>query len=175
MSKTVSADGRLQLINNAGISTAPGTLREQYAALYNTNLFGASITIETFLPLLRSSAQPGGKRILFVSSNLSSLTLATDPSSITPANQYPLYRSTKTALNMIMANYHVELKGEGFVVGALCPGYCGTNLNGFAGFKDPREGAKTIVRAAQAERGEVECRVIHGDGPEGAEEGVYPW
>lgn len=121
-----------QLVNNAGISVAPSapTLREQYQSIFNTNLFGTAVVTTTFTPLLQASTLPGGKRIIFVSSSLSSLTLGTPEDSKFPANQYPVYRSTKTALNMIMANYHFELKGEGFVVGAMCPGYCGTNLNG---------------------------------------------
>lgn len=113
-------------MNNAGISSAPTaeTLREQYASIYNTNLFGVAVLTEAFTPLLRASTLPGGKRIIFVSTTLSSLNLATAKDTGTPANQYPLYRSSKTALNMIMANYHAELAKEGFVVGGLCPGFC---------------------------------------------------
>ena len=45
------------LINNAGISSGPpeaGT-RENFRAVFETNLFGPAVVIETFLPLLRAS------------------------------------------------------------------------------------------------------------------------
>jgi NAD(P)-dependent dehydrogenase (short-subunit alcohol dehydrogenase family) len=121
------------LMNNAGIATqqAPAadgkgpTLRELYHQHYDTNLFGAGVTTEAFLPLLKKSTASGGKRIAFTSSGLSSLQWALeDPGQMGGAN-YPLYRSTKTALNMIMIYYARTLENEGFVVSGSDPGYCG--------------------------------------------------
>lgn len=79
---------------------------------------------------------------------------------------------------MLMAATDAELRGEGFVVGGLCPGYCGTNLNGFQGFKEARLGGAVIVRAVQAEKGAVAGKVIQdaGESVEGfGEKGIVPW
>lgn len=100
-----------------------------------------------FLPLLRKSTVSGGKRIAFTSSGLSSLQWATGDGQYSGAN-YPIYRSTKTALNMVMLYYVKTLEKGGFVVSASDPGYCATNLNNHNGLKDPRDGAKVLVRAA---------------------------
>ncbi|TKA32430.1 hypothetical protein B0A50_01536 [Salinomyces thailandicus] len=166
------------LIHNAGISNAPGSLREQYAAIYQTNVFGPAAATEAFLPLLRASTLPGGKRIIFVSSSLSSLNIALAPDSPFPAKMYPIYRSSKTAVNMVMAGFASQLQDEGFIVGAVCPGYCGTNLNGYQGYKDPAEGASTVVRAAGLDREVIAGKLWHQreDAYEPAvEEGAYEW
>ena len=60
------------------------------------------------------------------------------------------------------------------VVTSVCPGYCGTNLNAYAGYKDPAEGAKVILDAVEGEKEDVELRVIHRDG-EGGAKGVHAW
>lgn len=101
------------LLNNAGIATAQAasedgkgpTLRELYHQHYDTNLFGTAVVTEAFLPLLKKSTVPGGKRIAFTSSGLSSLEWAvTRTDGGYAGSMYPLYRSTKTALNMIMVS-----------------------------------------------------------------------
>ena len=98
------------LMNNAGIAQAQAasedgkgpTLRELYQSHYDTNLFGAAVTTDVFLPLLRKSTVKGGKRIAFTSSGLSSLTWAEKGEY--SAASYPIYRSTKTAMSMIMVS-----------------------------------------------------------------------
>lgn len=60
------------------------------------------------------------------------------------------------------------------VISAVCPGYCGTNLNGYAGIKDAFEGAKIIKDAVEGKKEDVELRVIHNDG-EGGTRGVCAW
>lgn len=161
------------LINNAGVAQAQAaakggsgpSIRDIYRSHYETNLFGAAATTEAFLPLLRKSST---KRLAFTSSTLGSLALASDSQGPMAAANWPIYRSTKTALNMIMLYYAQSLEKDGFVVSGADPGYCGTNLNGFQGFKDPRDGAKEIVKAAIGSREEVHGKVV-GD------QGVVPW
>ena len=73
-----------QLINNAGINgsalaKAGASLREQFHAVFNTNVFGAAVVTDAFLPLLRQSTAEEGKRIVFVSSSMGALTLVADP------------------------------------------------------------------------------------------------
>ena len=103
--------GRLDiLMNNAGIAlpqsaAADGTgpsLRELYQKHYDTNLFGAAVTTDAFLPLLRKSTVQGGKRISFTSSGLSSIEWALTLGENMNGANYGIYRSTKTAMNMVM-------------------------------------------------------------------------
>jgi len=61
---------------------------------------------------------------------------------------------------MLMACYAANLDKEGFVVGACDPGFCATNLNGNSGFKDPRDGAKVIVRMVEAPKEDVHGAMI---------------
>jgi NAD(P)-dependent dehydrogenase (short-subunit alcohol dehydrogenase family) len=156
------------LLNNAGISgnqaaTPEQTLREAYQEQFNTNVFGAAAVTEAFLPLLRKG---GSKRLAFVSTGLSSLQKAADGTQ--PMSKFPLYRTTKAALNMVMLYYAHKLENEGFVVSAPAPGFCATNLNGGAGKKDPRDGAKMLVKALLGDREEVHACVV-------SESGREPW
>lgn len=156
------------LLNNAGIAgnqsaTKDQTLREAYQQQFDTNVFGAAAVTEAFLPLLRKG---NSKRIAFTSTGLSSLQKAADGTQ--PASKFPVYRTTKTALNMIMLYYAKTLEDEGFVVSAAAPGFCATNLNNHAGKKDPREGAKMLVKALLGSKEEVHAAVV-------SETGKEPW
>jgi len=155
----------LQFVANAGVSSAPGNTREHFQQLYNTNVFGHAICTDIFLPLLRKSTLRGGKRIVYVSSGLGQLTIAADKNGPYPGKLFPIYRSSKSALNMLMVHYADLLEEEGFVVCGMCPGFCGTNLNGYSGPKDPRVGAKMMLTAAEAEKDDVFKRVVNEGGP----------
>lgn len=166
------------LMLNAGISRAVGvesdlepnangsgpSLREQYRQQYDTNVFGAAVCVDTFLPLLRKSTAPGGKRIAFTGSSTACLELARTDSGSLNGKNYRLYRSTKTALNMVMVSYARELEDDGFVVSASNPGHCGTNLNLYKGLKDPREGAKVLVECVEGKKEDVHGFLIDESG-----------
>jgi NAD(P)-dependent dehydrogenase (short-subunit alcohol dehydrogenase family) len=156
------------LLNNAGISgnqsaTPEQSLREAYHEQFNTNVFGAAAVTEAFLPLLRKGES---RRLAFVSTGLSSLQKAADGTQ--PMSKFPLYRTTKAALNMVMLYYVHELEKDGFVVSAPAPGFCATNLNGGAGKKNPRDGAKMLVKALLGDKEEVHACVL-------SESGKEPW
>jgi NAD(P)-dependent dehydrogenase (short-subunit alcohol dehydrogenase family) len=164
--------GRLDmLLNNAGITTdhtsasTTSNIRATYHSLYDTNLFGAVATTEMFLPLLHKGSR---KRIAFTSSGLGSLKWAHDSSDIMSAVNLPIYRSTKTALNMVMLHYARLLESDGFVVCAADPGYCSTNLTSFVGGRPPTEGAEVLVRALLDGKEDVHAAVID-------EAGKEPW
>lgn len=148
---------------NAGIAYTEGSTREQFKKIYDTNVFGASVTTDAFLPLLRKSTKPGGKRIAFTSSGLASLKWAAEREDNYNGAYYAIYRSSKTATNSIMVSYARQLEGEGFVVSASDPGYCATNLNKFSGLKDPRDGAKVLIRAAMADKASVHASMVLED------------
>lgn len=166
--------GRLDiLLNNAAIASAQNaaadgsgpSLRDLYRAQYETNVFGPAVVTDAFLPLLRKSSV---KRIAFTSSGLGSLKLSREIAGTYSGEHYPIYRSTKAALNMIMVHYTRLLDNEGFVVSAADPGYCATNLNSYNGLNDPRNGAKWLIEAATGEK-----ELIHGHVV--GEDGVVPW
>ena len=95
------------LINNAGIATSPDTnvsLRDDYHAVFGTNVFGVAVIIDCFLPLLRASSYHD-RRIVNVTSGLGQMGVAYSTVSHYSAKAFalPIYRSSKAALNMLTA------------------------------------------------------------------------
>lgn len=160
--------GRLDvLINNAGQSMenkdTAKSLRELYHAMFDVNLIGHASVTETFIPLLQRSPLP---RILFVSSNLGSLTIKSDSSSPFYALEAPAYRTTKAALNMLTIHYAVKFKD--WKINSCCPGFTSTNLNAFRGTGTVEDATINIIRLATLGR----------DGETGTfseKEGKLPW
>ena len=166
--------GRLDvLVNNAAVARPPGTdLAHQRPStadlntlrtIFETNLFGVITVTNALLPLLRRSAAP---RIVNVSSSGASLTRNADPAAQLPISAG--YTPSKTALTSLTLQYARDLRDEGILVNAVCPGYCATDLNGHAGFRTPAQGAVAAVRMA----------TIPPDGPTGTfvdDEGPVPW
>ncbi|KAF2719275.1 putative carbonyl reductase [Polychaeton citri CBS 116435] len=155
--------GKLDVLyNNAGISgaqvpSADGGWRQLYHQHYDTNLFGAAVVTEAFLPLMKKGSL---KRICFSSSDLGSLKKADESDGqLYSAANFVVYRSTKTALNMLMLYYAKSLQDEGFVVAAANPGYCATNLNGSSGMRDPRDGAKSLIYIVEQPKEKVHAKV----------------
>ncbi|WP_433430779.1 SDR family oxidoreductase [Nonomuraea sp. CA-141351] len=159
------------LVNNAAIggdissitpSTTPAAAVRE---VYETNVFGVVAVTNAMLPLLRQSE---AGRIVNMTSELGSLTMAMDPE--TPYWQFNVlpYNSSKTALNMITVSYAKELMDTPIKVNAANPGYCATDLNGHTGFRTAEQGAAIAVRLA----------TLGADGPTGAyleDAGVIPW
>ena len=128
------------LVNNAALHYDAGA-RAQSADLavvheaMETNLFGAWRTAIALLPLLRS-AEHG--RIVNVSSGGGSLA---DMGMGTPA-----YRVSKTALNALTRTLAAELRSEGILVNAVCPGWTATDMGGGGG-RPVADGAASVVWA----------------------------
>jgi len=138
------------LINNAAISGAQfegtETLRQKYHQVLDTNVSGTAVVTETFLPLLQASNAPSpGRRIVFVSSELGSMTVAAR--GLTNL-QYTEYCCSKAALNMMALNYLKRLKDENITIVVTTPGFCSTQLNNNTGTRLPEDGAMEIVVAA---------------------------
>ncbi|OQV01252.1 hypothetical protein CLAIMM_06640 [Cladophialophora immunda] len=162
--------GRLDvLFNNAGIMSTPGakSFRDDLCGVMETNAISAACVTEAFIPLMKKSPRP---RIVFMSSNFGSIAYCLDPARPFYGYDAKPYFTAKAAMNMIGAQYAVQLGKEGFKVNMVDPGFRSTNLNGFHEYGgNPAEGA---VEA---------CRVMVNtdkDGPNGtftSLEGPLPW
>jgi NAD(P)-dependent dehydrogenase (short-subunit alcohol dehydrogenase family) len=152
--------GRLDvLINNAGAmtdltSTIATTDMDVVKSCFDSNVFGPWQTTQAFLPLLRKSTQP---RIVNVTSGMGSYD---DPDF--GLNHFPgvlsTYALAKLTFNALTVKAAKELKGEGILVNAVCPGFTAT----YEGLKEHgarpvEESAKSIIWAA----------TLPADGPAG--------
>jgi NAD(P)-dependent dehydrogenase (short-subunit alcohol dehydrogenase family) len=143
--------GRLDvLVNNAGIlydtwqkpSTADlDTVQEAL----DTNLLGVWRMCKAFVPLLRRS-QHG--RIANVSSGAGAIASMDDST--------PAYSVSKAGLNAFTRTLAAELKRDGILVNAICPGWVATDMGG-AGGRPAEDGAASVVWAV----------MLPDDGPSG--------
>jgi NAD(P)-dependent dehydrogenase (short-subunit alcohol dehydrogenase family) len=132
-------------------------------AVYETNVFGAVRVLHAFLPLLEKSAAPV---VVNVSSGLGSLGLAADPGGPWSGFVFPVYSSSKAALNMLTVQYAAALPG--MRINSVDPGFTATDFNAHRGTQTVEEGAAAIVRHA----------LIGPDGPTGGfygASGARPW
>ncbi|KAF2798130.1 NAD(P)-binding protein [Melanomma pulvis-pyrius CBS 109.77] len=181
------------LVNNAGASydsaardtPGPVGLREAWDHSYSVNVTSTQVFTSTFIPLLLASSNP---RLLFVTSGLSSLNnyssgkIAAAQTAAVPAG-WPkppewnaiAYRSSKTALNMMMLDWARVLKADGVKVFAISPGFLATGLAGVGaetlrkfGAGDPSLGGIFIKDVVEGKRDADAGLVINSAG-------VQPW
>ncbi len=155
---TISAHtgGKLDvLVNNAGISNLgkdQNAKSVDVALIRETvevNLYGLIENTKAFIPLLRKSTT-GAPVILNVSTDMASNSY--QAKSKTPMHVVA-YNTSKAAANSYTIALAHELKGEGFKVNAVTPGFTSTKLNFFAkGGKTPRDGAKVLLPYALLEK-----------------------
>ncbi|KAJ7472752.1 hypothetical protein FB451DRAFT_1036182 [Mycena latifolia] len=169
--KTVESKfGRLDvLINNAGVAldsfTGEPSNRAIFEKTFAVNIFGAASTTEAFIPLLEKST---AARLVFVSSDLGSLTFRADPNGKYNFVDGPAYRSSKAAMNMLALGYAHRFRAKGWKVNIHNPGYTATDLNHNSGTGTVEDGAKGAVRLA----------TLGDDGETGTyseKEGPLPW
>jgi len=129
------------LVNNAAINydtwqdaaTADLAMVRETA---QTNLYGPWLLVQQFLPLLRAS---GHGRIVNVSSEAASLA--------SMGGGTPAYSTTKVALNALTRMLAAELRQDGILVNAICPGWVATDMGGPGG-RPVAEGAASVVWGA---------------------------
>jgi NAD(P)-dependent dehydrogenase (short-subunit alcohol dehydrogenase family) len=137
------------LVNNAAIlydtwaNAVDADLAQVHEAL-ETNLFGAWRMTQAVLPHLRRSAHG---RVVNVSSGSGSLS---EMGAGTPA-----YSVSKASLNALTRILAAELRADGILVNAICPGWTDTDMG--QGGRPVSEGAAGIVWAAE----------LPDDGPSG--------
>jgi len=155
------------LINNAGVSSHTPDLVDNLTECISVNVLGAARVTNAFLPLLKASSSP---RLIFITSVLGSIAARSDPND--PFGQIPAvgYRTSKAALNMLLACYSQELSGDGVKVFGICPGFLATELNGppdmmrQMGAAEPETGAQLVVSVIQGERDADQGKVVFKDG-----------
>ncbi|MFD9127239.1 SDR family oxidoreductase [Kitasatospora sp. NPDC059571] len=143
LARTVEAEfGRLDvLVNNAAVNYDTGARAadadlDEVRRTLETNLFGAWLTAEAFLPLLRRSRHP---RLVNVSSEAGSLAGM--------GGGTPAYGISKAALNALTRKLADELRPDGVLVNAVCPGWVATDMGGPGG-RPVADGAAGVVWAA---------------------------
>jgi NAD(P)-dependent dehydrogenase (short-subunit alcohol dehydrogenase family) len=133
--------GRVDVvINNAavnydtwqrGITADLGVVEETF----QINVLGAWRVIQAFVPLLRRSDHP---RVVNVSSESGSLA--------SMGGGTPAYAVSKAALNALTRVLAAELRSEGVLVNAVCPGWTATDMGGPGG-RPVAAGAASIMWA----------------------------
>jgi NAD(P)-dependent dehydrogenase (short-subunit alcohol dehydrogenase family) len=145
-------------------------LRKLYHDAYEINVFGAAATTEAFLPLL-TKAVASPPRIVFVSSHAGSMGLRSEQSSgiwkKLRSPSFPIYRSTKAALNMLTLHYAALFEEQGWMVNASAPNLTATNFSRGIG-RPASESAVNIVRLATLSAGGA-------TGTYSDENGAVPW
>jgi NAD(P)-dependent dehydrogenase (short-subunit alcohol dehydrogenase family) len=144
------------LVNNAGISggrIAPSeATADDMRRVYETNVFGVVRVLHAFIPLLEDSSAPV---VVNVSSGVGSLGLSSDPEGPWSDVNYPVYASSKAALNMLTIRYAAAFPT--MRINSVDPGFTATDFNRHRGTQSVEEGAEAIVRYA----------MITPDGPTG--------
>jgi NAD(P)-dependent dehydrogenase (short-subunit alcohol dehydrogenase family) len=138
------------LVNNAAIeydtdARATSADLDRVHRAMETNLYGAWRCALAFLPLLRRSPHP---RLVNVSSgggSISSMGAGT-----------PAYSVSKAALNALTRILAAELRGDGVLVNAVCPGWVETDMGGPGG-RPVADGAASVTWAVR----------LGDDGPNG--------
>ena len=155
------------LVNNAGISGGRISPSEATAdhmrTVYETNVFGTVRVLRAFIPLLEKSPTPV---VVNVSSGVGSLNLAADPEGPWREATFPVYASSKAALNMLTIKYAAAFPR--MRINSVDPGFTATDFNDYRGTQTVEDGAEAIVRYA----------LIPVDGPTGGffdRTGAEPW
>lgn len=112
------------LVNNAGISgedSRVGALTlEGLRRVFDTNAFGPALLTQALLPNLVKSRR---KLVLNITSTLGSIGAGM------PGFSYA-YCASKTALNKITSKMAWDLRSQGIIVVAMCPGWNKTDMGG---------------------------------------------
>ena len=130
------------LVNNAaihydtwesGVDADLGVAREAF----ETNVLGAWRMTQACLPALRGSASA---RVVNVSSGAGQLS--------DMGGGAPAYRVSKTALNALTRILANELRSDGILVNAACPGWVATDMGGPGG-RRVADGAASVMWAVR--------------------------
>jgi len=167
-----AAHGKLDvLVDNAAITVIQGgSLRERMRAAYDTNVIGAAVMGDSFLPLLKKSSNT--PRLINVSSGVGSITHRLDPqNAMYSFFGHWQYGVSKAAMNLLSACMFVEYKPD-VKVFTYCPGFTVSNLGPFntadQGARPVAESVVSLVELIEGKRDGEAGAFVHKDG-------AYPW
>lgn len=137
------------LINNAGVygghENKLGDVNyDEWLKTFRVNTLAPLKMAESFVKHLEKSEQ---KKIISISSKMGSI------ADNTSGNSY-IYRSSKTALNMVMKNLAIDLQRKGMTVAVLHPGWVLTDMGGPNALIKPEEsvhGMRKVIAELQKE------------------------
>ncbi|MCA9582531.1 MAG: SDR family oxidoreductase, partial [Myxococcales bacterium] len=152
------------LINNAGVfGKAPQDLGsvdyDSWASVLATNTMGPLRMLEGLLPNLREGQE---KKVVTITSGMGSI-------GDNGSGGYYLYRSSKTAVNMVMRSAAIDLTPEGFTVFVINPGWVQTDMGGSGAKITPDQSAEGILRVTDDATPSQGGAFLNYDG------GKYPW
>ena len=159
------------LINNAGIGGGTenqlfGKLNyDAYRTVLDVNTFGPIKMAEAFIEHVKASEL---KKIITVSSSQGSIASVTMP-------MLYWYRSSKSALNMLMVNLALQLKRRDVIVGLVTPGATATDFidarfrKAIPGIREPDVAAADMIRNIDRFTLENTGTFFNYDG------GIVPW
>lgn len=131
------------LVNNAGVALDAGVPSPEadldvVRQTLEVNLYGTWNVVRHTIALLRRS---GSGRIVNVSSGMGQLAEMGGGS--------PGYRTSKAALNALTRMLAADLRRDGILVNAACPGWVRTDMGGSGAPRSPEQGADTPAWLAQ--------------------------
>lgn len=166
-------------------SVAAGKMstRDAFLKAFSTNVVAVNSFTETFIDLLLASSSPC---ILFISSGIASLGdhfNTNIPVNKSPPSGWPkpytfnttTYRTSKTAMNMMILEWCRVLKEDGVKIHIVDPGWLATDLGGAdkekvkaMGAGEPIVGGRFIKTVIEGERDDDVGRMV-------SKGGVIPW
>ncbi|KAJ5414094.1 hypothetical protein N7509_000721 [Penicillium cosmopolitanum] len=160
-------------LSNAGITAHGYSAREQLNKIFATNVMGAYLTSQSFVPLLLKSEHPC---LIQVSSGLGSLGLAANPADPHYNAPWEGYRMSKASLNMATLQQHKQLHCQNVRVFAYCPGLVRSNLRGKSedavsaggAAGDPMTSARGLFDIVEGKRDSEAGQFLNANG-------TYPW
>jgi NAD(P)-dependent dehydrogenase (short-subunit alcohol dehydrogenase family) len=119
------------LLNNAGVMephdvTFGNIDYDMWAGVFETNLLAPTHMAEAFVEHVARSER---KLIVTLSSGLGSITINRPGERLAPGNLY-MYRTSKSAVNMVMHGLSFELKERGITAVVVSPGHVRTDMGG---------------------------------------------
>ena len=127
------------LINNAAVSLDKGVRGldadvEVVRRSMEANVYGPLRLCQDLVPIMKKR---GGGRIVNVSSQLGAVSQI--------RGDYPGYRISKAALNVLTLMLADEVRKENILVNAMTPGWARTDMGGQSAPRSPKEGADTAI------------------------------
>ncbi len=128
------------LINNAGIGDAGPRFGhvsiEELEQAFRVNAIGPVAVTQALLPSLRAGQR---RTVVNLSSGLASI-------SENESGGWIAYRASKAALNQLTRTMAGELRKEGFICIAICPGWVKTDMGGHGASVSPDDSVAAMLK-----------------------------